>query len=195
MMNVIEYGSWHKFVVNVECILVVNFLVGGWDTKWLVMFHSILCVIHITPTWLQLLSLSAETITKVNGTAVAEPITSPSLHDLQIYGIIVTIILCFIVFGGVKMINRVAPAFLVPVLFSLASIFVGILVAKKDHPASKSSSWLIFISSYHVSDGTCLPLLLLVPQSVQWYTWYSIILDYKNVYIWPENSIVNFLFL
>ncbi|KAL8108460.1 cation-chloride cotransporter 1-like [Apium graveolens] len=80
--------------------------------------------------------LFRETITRVNGTAVAEPITSPSLHDLQIYGIIVTIILCFIVFGGVKMINRVAPAFLVPVLFSLASIFVGILVAKKDHPAT-----------------------------------------------------------
>lgn len=80
--------------------------------------------------------LFTETITRVNGTEVSEPITSPSLHDLQIYGIIVTIILCFIVFGGVKMINRVAPAFLVPVLFSLASIFIGILVAKKDHPAT-----------------------------------------------------------
>lgn len=172
----------HKFV-HVECILAVNFFLGGWDTKWLVMFDSILCVIHITPTWLQFLSLSAETITRVNGTAVAEPITSPSLHDLQIYGIIVTIILCFIVFGGVKMINRVAPAFLVPVLFSLASIFVGILVAKKDHPASKSWSWLIFVSSYHVSYSTCLPLLLVVRQSVQWYTWYSIILDLKCMYL------------
>ncbi|KAK3020242.1 hypothetical protein RJ639_045478 [Escallonia herrerae] len=77
-----------------------------------------------------------ETITKVNGTAVAEPISSPSLHDLQIYGIIVTIILCFIVFGGVKIINRVAPAFLIPVIFSLVSIFIGILVARKDHPAT-----------------------------------------------------------
>ncbi|CAK9156100.1 unnamed protein product [Ilex paraguariensis] len=76
-----------------------------------------------------------ETVTKVNGTAVAEPISSPSLHDLQIYGIVVTIILCFIVFGGVKIINRVAPAFLVPVLFSLFSIFIGILLARKDHPA------------------------------------------------------------
>ncbi|XP_031265695.1 cation-chloride cotransporter 1 isoform X2 [Pistacia vera] len=76
-----------------------------------------------------------ETVTKVNGTATAQSIQSPSSHDLQIYGIVVTIIICFIVFGGVKMINRVAPAFLVPVLFSLFCIFVGVLLAKKDYPA------------------------------------------------------------
>ncbi|KAL9452844.1 hypothetical protein AB3S75_008603 [Citrus x aurantiifolia] len=76
-----------------------------------------------------------ETITKVNGTATPEPIQSPSLHDLQIYGIIVTIILCFIVFGGVKIINRVAPTFLIPVLLSIFCIFVGILLASKDDPA------------------------------------------------------------
>nr|XP_007138528.1 hypothetical protein PHAVU_009G216800g [Phaseolus vulgaris]ESW10522.1 hypothetical protein PHAVU_009G216800g [Phaseolus vulgaris] len=76
----------------------------------------------------------AETVTQVNGTAVAQPIESPSSHDLQIYGIIVTILLCFIVFGGVKMINRVAPAFLIPVLFSLVCIFLGVLLARKDHP-------------------------------------------------------------
>ncbi|ESW10564.2 hypothetical protein PHAVU_009G216800 [Phaseolus vulgaris] len=75
-----------------------------------------------------------ETVTQVNGTAVAQPIESPSSHDLQIYGIIVTILLCFIVFGGVKMINRVAPAFLIPVLFSLVCIFLGVLLARKDHP-------------------------------------------------------------
>ncbi|XP_049382477.1 cation-chloride cotransporter 1-like isoform X1 [Solanum stenotomum] len=77
-----------------------------------------------------------ETITRVNGTDIAEPITSPSLHDLQIYGIVVSILLCFVVFGGVKMINRVAPAFLVPVLFSLLCIFVGIFSARHDRPAA-----------------------------------------------------------
>lgn len=77
-----------------------------------------------------------ETITRVNGTVVPEPIQSTSSHDLQIYGIVVTIILCFIVFGGVKMINRVAPAFLIPVLFSLVCIFIGIVVAGKDRPAT-----------------------------------------------------------
>eukprot|EP00258_Populus_trichocarpa_P014805 XP_006369978.2 cation-chloride cotransporter 1 [Populus trichocarpa] len=76
-----------------------------------------------------------ETITKVNGTDIPHPIQSPSLHDIQIYGIVVTIILCFIVFGGVKMINRVAPAFLIPVLFSLLCIFIGIFLTKKDYPA------------------------------------------------------------
>ncbi|KAJ6775935.1 SOLUTE CARRIER FAMILY 12 CATION COTRANSPORTERS [Salix koriyanagi] len=76
-----------------------------------------------------------ETITKVNGTDIPHPIQSTSSHDLQIYGIVVTIILCFIVFGGVKMINRVAPAFLIPVLFSLFCIFIGIFLTKKDHPA------------------------------------------------------------
>ncbi|KAF9666471.1 hypothetical protein SADUNF_Sadunf16G0232700 [Salix dunnii] len=75
-----------------------------------------------------------ETITKVNGTDIPHPIQSPSSHDLQIYGIVVTIILCFIVFGGVKMINRVAPAFLIPVLFSLFCIFIGIFLTKKNHP-------------------------------------------------------------
>ncbi|KAL7102627.1 hypothetical protein ACP275_08G130300 [Erythranthe tilingii] len=76
-----------------------------------------------------------QTFVKVNGTDVAQPITSPSLHDLQVYGIIVTIILCFIVFGGVKMINRVAPAFLLPVVFSLFCIFVGIFLARTNYPA------------------------------------------------------------
>ncbi|KAK4270814.1 hypothetical protein QN277_019583 [Acacia crassicarpa] len=75
-----------------------------------------------------------ETITQVNGTAVAEPIHVISSHDMQIYGIVVTIVLCFIVFGGVKMINRVAPAFLIPVLFSLICIFLGIFLARKDKP-------------------------------------------------------------
>ncbi|KRH12773.2 hypothetical protein GLYMA_15G193400v4 [Glycine max] len=77
----------------------------------------------------------AETVTQVNGTAIAQPIESPSSHDLQIYGIVLTILLCFIVFGGVKMINRVAPAFLIPVLFSVVCIFLGIFLAGKDHPS------------------------------------------------------------
>ncbi|RVW39519.1 Cation-chloride cotransporter 1 [Vitis vinifera] len=78
-----------------------------------------------------------EVVTKVNGTEAAVAVPSPNLHDLQVYGIVVTIILCFIVFGGVKMINRVAPAFLIPVLFSLFCIFVGAVLARKDHPADQ----------------------------------------------------------
>ena len=33
------------------------------------------------------------------------------------------------------MINRVAPAFLIPVLFSVVCIFLGIFLAGKDHPS------------------------------------------------------------
>lgn len=62
-------------------------------------------------------------------------VQSASLHDLQIYGIIVTILLCFIVFGGVKIINKVAPAFLIPVLLSMLCIYIGIARAKKNDPA------------------------------------------------------------
>ncbi|XP_026663264.2 cation-chloride cotransporter 1 isoform X2 [Phoenix dactylifera] len=77
--------------------------------------------------------------TSTNGTKpdlVATTVSTPSLHDLQIYGIIVTILLCFIVFGGVKIINRVAPAFLIPVLFSLLCIFVGVFSAPRSDASS-----------------------------------------------------------
>ncbi|TYH85791.1 hypothetical protein ES332_D02G293500v1 [Gossypium tomentosum] len=74
-----------------------------------------------------------ETSTKVNG-SVSKPIQTISTHDLQIYGLDVTVILCIIVFGGVKMINRVAPVFLIPVLLSVLCIVIGIFMAKKDDP-------------------------------------------------------------
>lgn len=94
-------------------------------------------LLFVSAKSLNLYVVCAETITKLNGTEVAQPIQSPSSHDLQIYGIVVTIVLCFIVFGGVKMINRVAPAFLIPVLLSIFCIFVGIFLARKNDPAGK----------------------------------------------------------
>lgn len=78
-------------------------------------------------------------ITLTNGTATnvtTTTVSTPSLHDLQLYGVVVTILLCFIVFGGVKIINKVAPAFLIPVLFSLFCIFIGVLVAPRSNAAS-----------------------------------------------------------
>ncbi|KAA8514853.1 hypothetical protein F0562_018032 [Nyssa sinensis] len=107
--------------------------------------------------------LFRETVTKINGTAAAATISSPNLHDLQIYGIIVTIILCFIVFGGVKMINRVAPAFLLPVLFSVFCIFVGIVSAGKDHPATGITGWSLetlkdnWSSDYQTTNNAGIP--------------------------------------
>ncbi|KAG0482330.1 hypothetical protein HPP92_010414 [Vanilla planifolia] len=73
--------------------------------------------------------------TSIDGTltnvTTATTVTVTSIHDLQLYGVVVTILLVFIVFGGVKTINKVAPAFLIPVLLSLFCIFIGIFVAPK----------------------------------------------------------------
>ncbi|XP_066340966.1 cation-chloride cotransporter 2 isoform X2 [Miscanthus floridulus] len=93
-----------------------------------------------------------ETITVVNNTLVngttksgAATISTPSLHDLQIYGVVVTILLCFIVFGGVKIINKVAPAFLVPVLFSILCIYIGVSIAPEPG-ASKGITGLSIVT-------------------------------------------------
>lgn len=94
------------------------------------------CHHHLFLIIFLLFDVNAATITKVNGTDIA-PIITPSIHDLQIYGSVITIILSFIVFGGVKMLNRVAPAFLIPVMFSLFCIFMGIFLTRKDYPVCK----------------------------------------------------------
>ncbi|PKA49231.1 Cation-chloride cotransporter 1 [Apostasia shenzhenica] len=88
--------------------------------------------------------------TSTNGTATTVmTISTPSLHDLQLYGVIVTILLCFIVFGGVKIINRVAPAFLIAVLFSLFCIFVGTFAA----PRSNTSDGITGLKSKTFRDN------------------------------------------
>ncbi|XP_074558777.1 cation-chloride cotransporter 1 isoform X1 [Curcuma longa] len=76
--------------------------------------------------------------TAANGTTteVVTMVSTPSLRDLQVYGVIVAILLCFVVFGGVKMINRVAPAFLIPVLFSLFCIYIGIFSSSRSNDSS-----------------------------------------------------------
>lgn len=89
-----------------------------------------------------------ESITRVSANVtdgrVNEMVASPSVHDLQVYGIVVTILLCFIVFGGVKMINKVAPAFLIPVLFSLFCIFIGIFAAPRRGASRKFALKIIY---------------------------------------------------
>ncbi|KAF0918735.1 hypothetical protein E2562_025855, partial [Oryza meyeriana var. granulata] len=77
--------------------------------------------------------------TLVNGTAAgsATTISTPNLHDLQIYGIIVTMLLCFIVFGGVNIINKVAPAFLIPVIFSILCIYIGVFIAPRSNASKR----------------------------------------------------------
>lgn len=99
----------------------------------------------------------AESITRVSANVtdgrVNETVASPSVHDLQVYGIVVTILLCFIVFGGVKMINKVAPAFLVPVLFSLFCIFIGIFAAPRRGASRKFTLETIYY--FLISNCVC----------------------------------------
>jgi branched-subunit amino acid permease len=77
----------------------------------------------------------AESVVEITAPSPSTPIIqtlkNPNLHDLQVYGIIVTVILCLIVFGGVKIINKVGPAFLIPVLLSILLIFIGIFSAHR----------------------------------------------------------------
>uniref|UniRef100_A0A0E0MV81 Cation chloride cotransporter n=1 Tax=Oryza rufipogon TaxID=4529 RepID=A0A0E0MV81_ORYRU len=96
-------------------------------------------------------SVTVVTNTFVNGTAAgnATTISTPNLHDLQVYGIIVTILLCFIVFGGVKIINKVAPAFLIPVLFSILCIYIGVFIA----PRPNASKWITGLSITTLKDN------------------------------------------
>lgn len=115
---------------------------------------------------------NVETITKVNGTVTPEPIQSPSSHDLQIYGIVVTIVLCFIVFGGVKMINRVAPAFLIPVLFSVFCIFIGIFLAGKDDPAGECLTlYKSFFQDIVPLSFSPFSLRYILPIDIYYFTW------------------------
>ncbi|OEL36584.1 Cation-chloride cotransporter 2 [Dichanthelium oligosanthes] len=96
-------------------------------------------------------SITVVNNTLANGTIVAggTTISTPSLHDLQIYGVVITILLCFIVFGGVKIINKVAPAFLVPVLFSILCIFIGVFTA----PGSDASKGITGLSMTTLVDN------------------------------------------
>lgn len=89
--------------------------------------------------------------TSIPGAASEATIFTPSLHDLQVYGVVVTIILCFVVFGGVKIINKVAPAFLIPVLLSLFCIFIGIFASPGHHDKSKITGlrWHTFKNNWN----------------------------------------------
>lgn len=98
--------------------------------------------------------VNAESVKAASAPGVEETIQSPSLHDPQIYGIVVTIFLCFVVVAGVKMINRVAPAFLIPVLFSIFCIFLGIFTAPR-HDAPREFG---FLHKFHFSLPVCLRL-------------------------------------
>lgn len=97
----------------------------------------------------------AGTVTSLNlapsPSGVSEVMKSPSIHDLQVYGIVLTVVLCLIVFGGVKIINKVSPAFLIPVLLSICFIFIGVFTARGDSDTCETSyhcRCLFFVCSF-----------------------------------------------
>jgi potassium/chloride transporter 4/5/6 len=71
--------------------------------------------------------------------SVQAVLKTTNIHDLQVYSVILTVVLCLIVFGGVKIINKVGPAFLIPVLLSVFLIFIGILAAPRRNDPSEFS--------------------------------------------------------
>jgi len=74
-----------------------------------------------------------------SASATPDVLKITNIHDLQVYSVILTVLLCLIVFGGVKIINKVAPAFLFPVLLSVLLIFIGILAAPRSKDPRKFS--------------------------------------------------------
>ncbi|CAI5469082.1 unnamed protein product [Closterium sp. Yama58-4] len=70
----------------------------------------------------------------INGTMAAAPtaaetVLSVSRHDMQAYGIITTICLCLIVFGGVHLVDRVGSLFIIPAVLAVISVFIGIFLS------------------------------------------------------------------
>jgi len=86
--------------------------------------------------------------------AVSEVLKSPNIHDLQVYGVILTVVLCLIVFGGVKIINRVSPAFLVPAVLSVFFIYIGIFASpRKNDPGELLSVFPYSLAGRRVGGG------------------------------------------
>ncbi|GBG78547.1 hypothetical protein CBR_g27773 [Chara braunii] len=81
---------------------------------------------------------------------ITSHVKSPNLHDLQVYGIIITILLCLIVFGGVKILASVGPLFLIPVLLSVVLIFIGMFVSPRDGQPDDVTGirWSTFVENW-----------------------------------------------
>ncbi|KAG0589960.1 hypothetical protein KC19_1G060000 [Ceratodon purpureus] len=112
---------------------------------------------------------STVTIAPTPASAVSGVLKSPNIHDLQVYGVILTVVLCLIVFGGVKLINKVSPVFLIPVIVSLFSIFIGIFTARGGSDARLTGLSLSTLkdnwgSSYQTTNDAGIPS----PTGVYW---------------------------
>ncbi|CAI7915790.1 unnamed protein product [Closterium sp. NIES-54] len=104
----------------------------------------------------------------VNGTmaaapAAAETVLSVSRHDMQAYGIITTICLCLIVFGGVHLVDRVGSLFIIPAVLAVISVFIGIFLSPDaESPAgltglSTTTLFANWLPSYQTTNSNGIP--------------------------------------
>ncbi|CAI6003893.1 unnamed protein product [Closterium sp. NIES-64] len=76
-----------------------------------------------------------------------------STADMQVYGVIVTVALCIVVLGGVRVVVRVGPLFLIPSILAIICIFIGIIVAPRSgSPEGLTGLSLSTLSSNWASD-------------------------------------------
>ncbi|CAI5952667.1 unnamed protein product [Closterium sp. NIES-64] len=104
----------------------------------------------------------------VNGTLAAAPVAaetvlSVSRHDMQAYGIITTICLCLIVFGGVHLVDRVGSLFIIPAVLAVISVFIGIFLSPDaESPAgltglSTTTLFANWLPSYQTTNSNGIP--------------------------------------
>ncbi|CAI5534335.1 unnamed protein product, partial [Closterium sp. Naga37s-1] len=104
----------------------------------------------------------------INGTMAAAPVAaetvlSVSRHDMQAYGIITTICLCLIVFGGVHLVDRVGSLFIIPAVLAVISVFIGIFLSPdNESPAgltglSTTTLFANWLPSYQTTNSNGIP--------------------------------------
>ncbi|CAI5534448.1 unnamed protein product, partial [Closterium sp. Naga37s-1] len=82
--------------------------------------------------WLPQMSLfPPEQVTFGVNSTTNSTVELASTADMQVYGVIVTVALCIVVLGGVRVVVRVGPLFLIPSILAIICIFIGIIVAPR----------------------------------------------------------------
>ncbi|GJP42960.1 hypothetical protein CLOM_g2480 [Closterium sp. NIES-68] len=100
--------------------------------------------------WLPQMSLfPPEQVTFGLNSTTNSTVELASTADMQVYGVIVTVVLCIVVLGGVRVVVRVGPLFLVPSILAIICIFIGIIVA----PRSGSPEGLTGLSTSTLSSN------------------------------------------
>ncbi|CAI7791079.1 unnamed protein product [Closterium sp. NIES-53] len=96
---------------------------------------------------------AAEQVTFGVNSTTNSTVELASTADMQVYGVIVTVALCIVVLGGVRVVVRVGPLFLIPSILAIICIFIGIIVAPRSgSPEGLTGLSLSTLSSNWASD-------------------------------------------